>query len=644
MIKNIFSKNNIIFKWYESKIIKEKYLIINIIIKYLIFIIIYLILFYYKYIYINIKEIIKVEIDNKFEISLYENNLNFSNYLTDIKPIAIYYPEFNNIKYFNNYYYNLLKNKDNKISEIILKQIDLAKSHGLYGFGIIYVFGNTQNIYNSVVDFFSNNKIINFHFLLIWKNDNFGNYLFDILENKLNNFIKNIKKYLVSKNYIKINNKPAIFIENPFIFEDINETILILREKARNNGIGEIYVVFPINKYLNDSKYIQIFDAVYDLSKFDFLESDDNKQNIYYYSGILYKNIIYNNIKKNFTLFRTTFLEYNNSIKNIFKDYTLEKYYILNNIIIDWTKINYNITNGFIFIDSWNNYLEGNYLEPNEDFGYASINCFSKALFNLPFKENNYNLIKLETKCIIAVQAHIYYVDLINEIINKTNNIPIKFDLLISTISLTKKKKIEKYLKLYSKANKYEVKIVENKGRDILPFITQMKFKFKNYKYICHIHTKKSKHDILLGSNWRNFLYENLLGTKEIISEILIEFENYEKLGFMFPEAYYQIIKNIDNYDLTEFPLHKPNIKYMNFILSKIFYRFKIGNKIIFPSGDMFWAKVNAIYQIFKIRFINKFPKEFNQTNETIMHAIERIWLYLVKLNGYYYKIIFKHY
>jgi lipopolysaccharide biosynthesis protein len=255
-----------------------------------------------------------------------------------------------------------------------------------------------------------------------------------------------------------------------------------------------------------------------------------------------------------------------------------------------------------------------------------------------------YNLAKLEAKCIIAVQVHIYYEDLINEIINKTNNIPIKFDLFISTISLTKKKKIEKYLKLYSKANKYEVKIVENKGRDILPFITQMKFKFKNYKYICHIHTKKSKHDILLGSNWRNFLYENLLGTKEIISEILIEFENYEKLGFMFPEAYYQIIKNIDNYDLTEFPLHKPNIKYMNFILSKIFYRFKIGNKIIFPSGDMFWAKVNAIYQIFKIRFINKFPKELNQTNETIMHGIERIWLYLVKLNGYYYKIIFKHY
>ena len=58
----------------------------------------------------------------------------------------------------------------------------------------------------------------------------------------------------------------------------------------------------------------------------------------------------------------------------------------------------------------------------------------------------------------------------------------------------------------------------------------------------------------------------------------------------------------------------------------------------------MFWAKVSAIHQIFRIRFKKKFPKELNQTNETIMHGIERIWLYLVKLNGYYYKTIFKQF
>ena len=288
------------------------------------------------------------------------------------------------------------------------------------------------------------------------------------------------------------------------------------------------------------------------------------------------------------------------------------------------------------------NYLESNYLEPDEVYGYASINTFSKSLFNIPFRSENYHLFNFDHKCIIAIQAHIYYEDLIDEIINKTNNIPVKFDLYLSIISKKIEKIIENKIK-NSNANKYEIKIVENKGRDVLPIISQMKYKIKNYKYFCHIHTKKSRHERFLGSNWRNYLISNLLGNKEIISEILMEFEKYNKLGFIFPEVYYDIIKSIDNFDSTEFPLHKPNINYMNFILKKLFPGFSIGNKIIFPAGNMFWAKISAIHQIFKIKFKKKFPKELNQINETLMHGIERIWLYIVKLNGYYFKTIFNH-
>lgn len=47
-------------------------------------------------------------------------------------------------------------------------------------------------------------------------------------------------------------------------------------------------------------------------------------------------------------------------------------------------------------------------------------------------------------RTIIAVQAHIYYEELIHEIIEKTNNIHLKFDLFISTNSKFKKKFIEK--------------------------------------------------------------------------------------------------------------------------------------------------------------------------------------------------------
>ena len=82
-------------------------------------------------------------------------------------------------------------------------------------------------------------------------------------------------------------------------------------------------------------------------------------------------------------------------------------YKIRFNIIINWTKNNLNKINGLFFINSWNNYLENNYLEPDEVYGYGSINIYSKSLFNIPFPSENYHLFNFENKCIIAIQAHI---------------------------------------------------------------------------------------------------------------------------------------------------------------------------------------------------------------------------------------------
>ena len=138
-----------------------------------------------------------------------------------------------------------------------------------------------------------------------------------------------------------------------------------------------------------------------------------------------------------------------------------------------------------------------------------------------------------------------------------------------------------------------------------------------------------------LGILWRNYLYNNLLGNAGIINEILYDFENNEKLGFIFPEAYHKILKPF--YNLTGMTKN-----WMNFISSKLFPHYKIGKLINYPGGNMFWARVEAIYQIFTIDLNPYFPEEKNQTSDTIMHGIERIWLYLVKYNGFFYKSIFK--
>ena len=123
------------------------------------------------------------------------------------------------------------------------------------------------------------------------------------------------------------------------------------------------------------------------------------------------------------------------------------------------------------------------------------------------------------------IQVHVYYTDLIGEIINKTNNIPVPYDLYITTNSKDKKNIIEYYVKINSNANKYEILIIDNKGRDVIPFLIQLKNVIFKYKYLCHIHTKKHKRKTKLGNYWRQYIYENLLGNTINLFYSFIYFE-----------------------------------------------------------------------------------------------------------------------
>ena len=89
----------------------------------------------------------------------------------------------------------------------------------------------------------------------------------------------------------------------------------------------------------------------------------------------------------------------------------------------------------------------------------------------------------------------------------------------------------------------------------------------------------------------------------------------------------------------------------MKYILKKLFPDSKPGILLDFPAGNMFWARTSAIFQIFEFNFDIKFAKEKNQTNNTIMHGIERITiiirLYLKAFINfewfYYFKLVISH-
>ena len=563
-------------------------------------------------------------IDNVINESDYQDDINFSNFETKYKIVTIYYPP---IRYFNkNRTKSEFDKSYNSYKLLIKKQIHLAKNHGIFGFGIIH---NCLKSNEEIFNLFTYEEDITFPFFIIldcnsykiYQNNKYLNQNITYKEIKQDIMIDDLEKYFISDNYIKLKEKAILGIS--YSSSLIPELMSYIKKIIIENEKGFIYIVgisFGKSKFNISQSSKTIINSIVEFPSQNIsLRKNLNKR--YFYN--FYHNNLY--IKENFE---------SKSIKNflIVNGCKPEKFYI---ILKEFLKI-IKPENDLLLFNAWNNYKGNSFLEPNEEYGYSYLNYISKALF----QENDevlFELYILRNKSKIAVQIHIFYDDLIEDIINKVNNIPAKFDLFITITSKGLYNIIKNYVKEFSKAINYEILILKNKGRDVLPFLTQMQTKFRRYKYLCHIHTKKSKTSKIKdqGFHWRKYLYNNLLGNGKIISEFLYDFEKNKKLGFIFPEAFFGIIKHF--YLLTN------GTKYwMNFLASKLFLNCKIGKLLNFPAGNMFWAKVEAIFQIFLYDFSKYFPDEKNQTNDTIMHGIERIWLYLVKYNHFFYKSIFK--
>ena len=107
--------------------------------------------------------------------------------------------------------------------------------------------------------------------------------------------------------------------------------------------------------------------------------------------------------------------------------------------------------------------------------------------------------------------------------------------------------------------------------------------KWKNYIKFINIFAiyiqKNQKHYLDLGAKWSEYLYNNLFGIREIISNILYDFETFEKFGFIFPEVYYEIEIDVKEFDDINFHLHIKNKKFINYILLKLFSKFRAYRK-----------------------------------------------------------------
>ncbi len=546
---------------------------------------------------------------------------------------------------------------DTRLKQVLARQIALARQYGIHGFCLYHYFFDGKPLMRAPYDLLLANPDLDIPFCLNWANEPWT-ARFDGLSTKTGllldqrhspeddlAFFRDIEPALRDRRYITIDGRPVLIVYRPGLFPDIGATLDRWRKCCHQAGLKELYMVMmqtgfegavdprkygfeaavefpPLNLDIsNVSRRIQFYDPGADVGVYDYEHAVDKALAL---------------PETQYRLFRGIMPEWDCTPRRanpaIFINCAPHRYQ-------RWLEGLCAKTDGdskrsrdekLIFINAWNEWAEGAYLEPDRKFGYAYLDATARAL-------NNYRPASIDALNLrILVAAHIFYLDLLDEFIAHFHRIPSGFDLLITT-PIEKRDYVLQYVRERLGAVAREIKVlgVQNAGVDIGPFILRMLPEAQNYDVCCKIHSKKTPYNSKFAG-WREYLLGNLLSSPQNIAAIIEAFANDPKLGLVYPKVFPPVADHVEwgsNFETTSALLQRLGITVAR------------DDQPVFPTGSMFWFRPKALRALLKLGLtLDDFVRSGEGptssgtdplTDGTIAHALERMILYVAKAAGY---------
>lgn len=296
---------------------------------------------------------------------------------------------------------------DLRIKENMKRQIELAKNYGVNVFCYYYYWFDGKRLLEYPLDLFLKNKDLDMKFFFCWANENwtrrFSGTNEDVLmkitptEDNYKEFINNVMSNFEDKRYYKINGKPVISIYRPSLIPNPQAVLKYWRKAVQKNLNKEIYIIAVQEKdYTTD--WMQVgFDAE---TEFQPKQIQHNCKDITNkvkpvrkdFSGKVYdyeelvknkKYIIDVNLKKK--VYPAVMPMWDNTARRNFRGTiyhnsspTLYKEWLCNAIKI--AKGNKKLEKTIVFINAWNEWGEGAYLEPDDYYGYAYLEATYQSI------------------------------------------------------------------------------------------------------------------------------------------------------------------------------------------------------------------------------------------------------------------------
>ncbi|MCK9366934.1 MAG: glycoside hydrolase family 99-like domain-containing protein [Metallibacterium scheffleri] len=517
--------------------------------------------------------------------------------------------------------------------DVLRAQAQLARTHGVHGFCFyFYWFGGRRLLEQPLLDFLADagNDL---PFCLCWANEPWSRRWDgrddDVLIAQQHGaeddvaFIDYAARYLRDARAIKVDGKPVLVIYRPSLLPDPKATAARWRTRCRELGIGEIHLAFTLAFDSFVPRDIG-FDAAIEFPPNNVVARDITAQakrldpnfagRVHDWRSLAAAPPMLPDDAG--TLHRGVCPAWDNEARRagrgrVFLHAAPRRYRDwLVAAMRDTLRRCANRESTLLFINAWNEWSEGAYLEPDARLGYAWLEA-TRAAQRIVAASPRVAAPRKPLRHVCVV-LHAFYPELLDEILLPLRTWGVPYRLLLSTIAASEKAVRQRIAALGMTA---EIQVFENRGRDMLPFLQlASRLLDEGEGLVLKLHTKRSLHrgD---GETWRRDLLDKLVALDE--SECILQaFQAQSALGMVVPDGHLLSLR-------AYWGANAGNVQ-------SLCRRMGIGeidpDTAAFPAGSMFYARLEALRPLLDTSLeLFEFEPETGQQDGTMAHAIERV-------------------
>lgn len=304
----------------------------------------------------------------------------------------------------------------------IRKQVQMAQQYGIHGFCHYHYWFDGKQLLQTPTDIFLDNKDLDIKFCLAWANETWSRRWdgqeHDILqlqthpaeEERWSLHFDYLIKAWTDERAITIDGKPVFLIYRPQKIDEIGKMFEYWKERAKEYGLKGLYFI-AMNQYqLPKPEVLNFFDGLMLFQPFfsafnesynslpiykrvlkkierrmpasilDYIKSFQSsfrnekiKSLTFYDYDKIWEKIVSTDIKNSLPVFEGAYVDWDNTARygdraTIFEGATPTKFSYWLNELVKKTKSSPQ-SEQYIFINAWNEWAEGAYLEPDEKYG-----------------------------------------------------------------------------------------------------------------------------------------------------------------------------------------------------------------------------------------------------------------------------------